>query len=137
MKKVFCILSILTIVSPVFADPVYPETTDPGATTNSPSVAASNPGYALKGAHANDSNVASAGYVKGAYNATIKAVNTLNSIKQDTLSSGNGGNVSESGTGPVVTGISASSGSVTVTKGQVTLPVGSSTSSTQATIWIQ
>lgn len=134
MKKVFYILSILTVVSPVLADPVYPETTDPGATTNNPSVAANNPGYALKAAHANDSNVASAGYVKGAYNATIKAVNTLNSVKQDTLSSAN---VTSSGTGPVVTGVTASAGSVTVTKGQVTLPVGSADSSTQATIWIQ
>ncbi|MCQ2568440.1 MAG: hypothetical protein MJ163_02485 [Alphaproteobacteria bacterium] len=70
---------------------------------------------------------AAASYVDGAYNA-------LDSAKQDTLTSTN---VVESSTGAVVTGVSASNGIVTVTKGEVTIPVGSATSTTRATIWIQ
>ena len=134
MKKVFCILSILTIISPAFAaDPVYPETTDPGATTSNAPAATNNPKYALKTAHANDSNVASAGYVKGAYNAAIKAVNKVASIKQDTIT------VSQ-GTGAIVTGVSLGNDgkTVSVTKSyEATVPVSSSSSSTRANIWVE
>ena len=73
MKKVFYILSILTIVSPVFADPVAGEPSHADSAT----VASAQPGYALMNSHANDTNAASAGYVKGAYNATLKAVNRV------------------------------------------------------------
>jgi len=79
MKKVFCILSILTIVSPAFADPtpVAGEPTHADAAT----VATDQPGYALANSHANDTKAASAGYVKGAYNASMKAINRVaNSI---------------------------------------------------------
>lgn len=134
MKKVFCILSILTIVSPAFAaDPVYPETTDPGATTSTAPVAASAPKYALKSAHTNDSNVASAGYVKGAYNAAIKAVNKVATVKQDIIT------VSQ-GTGSIVTGVSLNSDgkTVSVTKSyEATVPVSSSSSSTRANVWVE
>ena len=77
MKKLFSILSVLTIISSAFADPVYPETTDPGATTANAPTASNDPKYALMTHHDNDSNVASAGYVKGAYNAAMKAVNKV------------------------------------------------------------
>lgn len=100
MKKILCFLSIITIISPAFAE---------GEAVNKATVAAA------------------ASYVDGAYNA-------LDSAKQDTLTSTN---VVESGSGAVVTGVSASNGTVTVTKGEVTIPVGSASSSTRATIWVQ
>ena len=71
--------------------------------------------------------VAAASYVQG-------AVEELDAAKQDTLSSSN---VVESGSGAVVTSVSAENGTVTVTKGEVTIPVGSATSNTHAAIWIQ
>ena len=42
-----------------------------------------------------------------------------------------------SGTGAVVTGISASGGKVTATMGNVKIPVGSATATTYATIWVE
>lgn len=71
--------------------------------------------------------VATASYVQG-------AVEELDAAKQDTLSSSN---VVESGSGAVVTSVEAENGTVTVTKGEVTIPVGGATSSTHAAIWIQ
>lgn len=70
---------------------------------------------------------ATASYVDGAYNA-------LDSTKQDTLTSTN---VVESGSGAMVTNVTASNGTVTVTKSDVTIPVGSATSTTRAVIWVQ
>ena len=84
MKKVFCILSILTIVSPVFADPTpvagTPAHADPATLAKDGSNNTINPGYALVNNAGTDGNAASAGYVKGAYNAAIKAVNTVASM---------------------------------------------------------
>lgn len=51
---------------PVEADPV-----------SSANVATTEPQYALQPASATDSNVATAGYVKGAYNASIRAINKV------------------------------------------------------------
>ena len=42
-----------------------------------------------------------------------------------------------SGTGAVVTGVSQTDGKVTVTKGNVQIPVGSSTATTYATMWVE
>ena len=71
---------------------------------------------------------ATANYVDGAYNA-------LNSAKQAKLTSSN---VTASGSGPVVTAVTASNGSVTVAKGEVSIPVTSVDSPTaHASIWIQ
>ena len=50
---------------------------DPGATTPSAQAASATPKYALKNSAGTDTNVATAGYVKGAYNAAIKGVNAL------------------------------------------------------------
>ena len=100
MKKILCFLSIITIISPAFAE---------GEAVNKATVAAA------------------ASYVDGAYNA-------LDSAKQDTLTSTN---VVESGSGAMVTSVTASNGTVTVTKSEVTIPVGSASSSTRATIWVQ
>jgi len=84
MKKVFCILSILAIVSPVFqanaADPVPTNSTPAtqGTQTAAQVTTTVTPRYSLATADtSNDDNAASAGYVKGAYNAAIKAVNTV------------------------------------------------------------
>ena len=135
MKKVFCILSIFTLVSPAFADVVAgtPTHADPATLAIDGNNATINPGYALVSAHTNDTNAASAGYVKGAYNAAIKAVNTVASLKQDTIS------VSQ-GTGSIVTGVSLNNDgkTVTVTKSyEATVPVSSSSSSTRANIWVE
>ena len=70
---------------------------------------------------------AAASYVDGAYNA-------MNTAKQDKLTSSN---VVESGSGAMVTGVTASNGTVTVTKSEVTIPVGSVSSNTRATIWLE
>ena len=70
---------------------------------------------------------ATASYVDGAYNA-------MDAVKQDKLTSTN---VVESGSGPMVTGVTASNGTVTVSKGEVTIPVGAATSTTRATIWFE
>lgn len=100
MKKVFCILSILTMISPAMAAP---------------------------GSAATDGNVATASYVKGAYNA-------LDTAKQAKLSSSN---VTQ-GTGAIVTSVSAADGTVTVTRtNEITIPVGSTNSATRANIWVE
>ncbi|MBO7052821.1 MAG: hypothetical protein J6W27_00065 [Alphaproteobacteria bacterium] len=61
------------------ADPIYDvTTTDPGATNANGPEAANAPKYSLAAAGANDDNhMATAGYVKGAYNAAIKAINKV------------------------------------------------------------
>ena len=71
--------------------------------------------------------VAAASYVDGAYSA-------INTAKQDKLTSTN---VVESNSGAVVTSVTASNGTVTITKGEVTIPVGSTSSATRATIWLE
>jgi len=53
----------------------YPVTADPGATTSTAPKAANAPKYAMAQSAATDVNAASAGYVKGAYNAAMKAIN--------------------------------------------------------------
>lgn len=68
---------------------------------------------------------ATASYVDGAYNA-------IDAAKQDKLTSTN---VVESGSGAMVTGVTASNGTVTVTKSEVTIPVANS--NTRATIWFE
>ena len=70
---------------------------------------------------------AAASYVEGAYNA-------INTSKQDKLTNTN---VVESGTGPIVSSVTASNGTVTVTKSEVTIPVGSASSNTRAIIWFE
>lgn len=70
---------------------------------------------------------ATASYVEGAYNA-------MDAIKQDKLTSTN---VVVSGSGPMVTGVTANNGTVTVSKGEVKIPVGAATSDTHAKIWLE
>lgn len=139
MKKVFCILSILTFTSPLFAAAVPG---DPGATVSitTSTKAANVPGYGLvESSSSTDGNAASAGYVKGAYNATIKAVNMVADQKQNKLVSGT--NVSNSGSGYMVKDVTASNGTVTITKREISIPIGSAPSGTvdsgRAPLWIE
>lgn len=79
MKKVFLIFLFLTIALPAFAEDASPTPVAGEPTHADPAtVATAQPGYALAmGNTEHDSKVATAGYVKGAYNATIKAINTV------------------------------------------------------------
>ena len=148
MKKVFCILSILTIAMPAFAvgeEPAAPSPVPVAGTPTSYSVQptgdakaavlAGAPLYQLANSNVStDGNAASAGYVKGAYNAAIKAVNKVADTKQDIIS------VSDSSSGAVVTGVSLGVDGKTVTvakTNEVTVPVNASNSSTRANIWIE
>ena len=63
---------------PVAGDPTHAE---------SPEVTLAEPGYALVDSAETDSNAASAGYVKGAYNSAIKAINKVNSNINATIGS--------------------------------------------------
>ena len=75
-----------------------------------------------------EANVVSTSYVKG-------AVDAINTSKQDKLTSTN---VTSSGdTNGYVTAVTASDGTVSVTKTEITIPVGSSNSSTRAQIWVE
>ena len=71
---------------------------------------------------------AAASYVDGAYSA-------MNTTKQDKLTSSNV--VVGTDNGPFVSAVTASNGTVTVTKSEVTIPVGSVSSNTRATIWLE
>ena len=70
---------------------------------------------------------ATASYVEGAYNA-------MDATKQDKLTSTN---VIDSGSGTMVTAVTANNGTITVSKSEVTIPVGATTSNTRATIWLE
>ena len=65
---------------------------------------------------------------------TEKAISTALSNKQNALDSTN---VVQSGSGAMVTSVTANSGTVTVTKSEVTIPVGATTSNTRAIIWFE
>ncbi|MBR3148142.1 MAG: hypothetical protein IKF41_02230 [Alphaproteobacteria bacterium] len=75
MKKIFGIsLFALLAISPIMAGAEV-VAGDPGATTSSAAAASATPKYALKNSADTDGNAATAGYVKGAYNAIIKGIN--------------------------------------------------------------
>ncbi len=80
MKKVFCFFLFLAIFSSAFADPVAgePSHANPATFAKDGNNNIIQPGYELANSDtANDSKMVTASYVKGAYNATIKAVNTV------------------------------------------------------------
>ena len=121
MKKLLSILSVLTIISPVFAEGETPAS----FTRTLPT------GFTL-GTYGDTytSNAASASYVNGAYDA-------MDYLKQDKLSSANGGNVTQTA-GAFVTAITATNGAVAITRGDITIPVGSYASPTsRANIWVE
>ena len=57
--------------------------------------------------------------------------------KQDTLNSGTGGNFTYSGSGNVVSNVTANGGQVTITKSRVQIPSGSETATSYASIWVE
>ena len=79
-------------------------------------------------------NIVTTSYVQGAYNV-------LDGSKQEKLtSSGNSANVvvdTNTSLKPFVSAVSASDGVVTITKSDVTIPVGSTGSSGRAKIWVE
>ena len=84
--------------------------------------------FAAPAQEPDDTLLVTAEYVNGAYQA-------LDGAKQDELA--DGGTVVQSGAGNVVTGVSATEGTVTVTKGRVEIPVGSSTATDYSPVWVQ
>lgn len=105
MKKSFRI-SLVALLAAVpmmamAADPVYPATAEPTSDSNAP-VASGNPKYALAPANSlTDGNAASAGYVKGAYNAAIKAINKVHDEAITAQSAANSANSAIAGLGSV------------------------------------
>lgn len=96
MNKIFGIslAAVLTAV-PVVANAANGEVIpgDPGATVENASLASSVAGYSLAVEDGKEDMMVTAGYVKGAYNATIKAINRVSydtatalDSKQDTIS---------------------------------------------------
>ena len=74
-----------------------------------------------------NTKVVTKSYVEGAYDS-------IDAAKQDKLTSTN---VVDSGSGPMVTAVTANNGTVTVSKSEVTIPVGATTSATRATMWLE
>ena len=81
------------------------------ATTANNATASGAPKYELATAHDTDSNVATAGYVKGAYNAAIRAINKVSetadsALQESDITSGTGnGTIAVNGTDVSVTGL--------------------------------
>ena len=103
MRELFCIFTVLALISPAFAEGEQQQSLDKTTVA------------------------ATASYVDGAYNA-------ISTTKQDKLTSTN---VVDSGAGPMVTAVTASNGTVTISKTEVTIPVGATTSNTRAVIWLE
>ena len=76
MKKLLNISVVAALAILPFAANAAPVAGDP-THDDSATAASANPGYALAQAEGNDGNLATAGYVKGAYNAAIKAINKV------------------------------------------------------------
>lgn len=77
-----------------------------------------------------NNNVATTSYVQG-------AVDELGAAKQNKLTSTNVVADANGSANGFVSAVTASDGTVTVTKAEVTIPVGAATSSTRAQIWVQ
>ena len=75
-----------------------------------------------------NTKVVTRSYVEGAYDS-------IDAAKQDKLTSTNV--VVGTDNGPFVSAVTASNGTVTITKSEVTIPVGSTSSSTRAVIWLE
>ena len=75
-------------------------------------------------------NVVTTSYVQGAYDE-------MDSAKQDKLTSTNVVADTNGSANGFVSAVTASDGTVTVTKAEVTIPVGAATSATRAQIWVQ
>lgn len=104
MKRLLTV-SFITILAvlPMVANAEVFSVADPTSDANA-AVAETNPKWALAEAGDNDDNLATAGYVKGAYNQTMKAINkvatTVGNAADKDLS-----NLSATGTGVITTAI--------------------------------
>ena len=142
MKKNFVIFIGLMLIVPIYARGENAATQYVAPTTaqtqGSAIVSANAPKYDLNTITTDDQeHIASTAYVKGAHNSALSAINYLSDNKQALLTNSN---VTEYGTGAVVTGVSAASGVVTVTKNEVQIPVGGASGnnvSSHASIWLQ
>lgn len=141
MKKIFCILSVLTIVSPVFAD----DTPAPTTFIRTLPSGFDLPTYG----EVYSTSTASAAYVQGAYDAMdYLKENRLNdsnaaanaAINGDVLHGTVDSTAANSGlpAKPFVGKVTASNGVVTVTNTEVSVPVGNYTTPTaRAPIWVE
>ena len=77
-----------------------------------------------------EANVVSTSYVKG-------AVDELDTAKQDKLTSTNVVADANGDANGYISAVTANNGTVTVTKSEITIPVGAATSATRAQIWVQ
>jgi len=77
-----------------------------------------------------EANVVSTSYVQG-------AVDALDTAKQDKLTSTNVVYDANGSSNGFISAVTANDGTVTVTKSEVTIPVGSQSSATRAAIWVQ
>ena len=85
MKKLLNISVIAALAALPMAANADITTTDPGATNANAPVAANAPKYSLATDDTTDANLATAGYVKGAYNAAIKAINKVSETARSAL----------------------------------------------------
>ena len=131
MKKILNISVIAALaILPMAAnaEPIYDVTsTDPGATNANAQVAANPPKYSLAAAGANDdTHMATAGYVKGAYNAAIKAINKVattadRAVKSVTAGTANGTISVDGGADVVIYNDSALAGRVTANENKIAI----------------
>ncbi|MCQ2562581.1 MAG: hypothetical protein MJ158_03140 [Alphaproteobacteria bacterium] len=76
-------------------------------------------------------------YVDSAYNVLNSAIIEKQKQLEDFDSASNTGNVKQSGSGNIVTSVTASDGTVTVQRANVSIPVGSANASNYSTIWLE
>ena len=153
MKKIFCILSILSILSPVFADDdptENPETpTQPGTPTQEELLITRElpSGFSLPNYGTLATGVASAAYVNGAYDAMdhLKENRLNDKTSNGTATNGDVVHATADYTGananapakPFVASVSATNGVVNVVNAEVSIPVNSYTQPTsRAPIWV-
>ena len=135
MKKIYAVLSILAFVLPVFAEP------DPDVDSQTQN--ANESAYQMVAPDSSMDGVpASVGYVKSAYNSSIRAVNevvdTIDSKQNALTSDGADANVIFNGSGVNVIDVTASDGTITVTKtNETTVPVGSASASVRSIAWVE
>lgn len=145
MKKIFGVFVVAMFVGcpmVVRADPVamnpQPTATNPAHLNSGSNATDILPQYSAETTYETDlAGVASAAYVKGAYNQAIRAVNKVADIADSKLPA----NIDTSSTGAIVTAISKNNdGEMVVSKGEISVPVTNSAptvGSGRAAIWVQ
>lgn len=146
MKKVFGVFVVAMFVGcpmVVRADPVamnpQPTAMNPAHLNSGSNATDILPQYSAETTYETDlAGVASAAYVKGAYNQAIRAVNKVANIADSKLPA----NIDTSSTGAIVTSITKNgSGEMVVSKGEISVPIANSaptvSGNDRAAIWIQ